>query len=104
MMTGATHHASPWEEEGVVWRVESTAGPGPLLTVVVGDAEAVVDGDALEDGDAEADPDADVVTLADALALVVELGCDPDDGCALAEGRGDGDVTGLAPQVPDVPK
>lgn len=100
MMAGATHHASPWEEEWVVWRVESTAGPGPLLTMVVGDADADVDADTVAEDGAEADAvvedETEAAALDEARAPTEEAGCDPDGGCEPADGRGVGVLTGAA--------
>lgn len=103
MISGATHHARPRDAELVVLKVELTAGV-PALGTPVGEADAVVDADAVADDDAEADAvvedETEAVALEEALDPTEEDGCDPDEGCELADGRGVGVLTGRAPQVP----
>ena len=97
MISGATHHARPWDGELVVLEVELTAAE-PALGALVGDADAVVDADAVADDDAEADAvvedEDEDAALEETVEPSEEAGCDPDEGCELADGRGVGVLTG----------
>lgn len=96
MINGATHHARPWDGELVVLKVELTAGE-PALGALVGEGDAVVDADAVADDDAEADvveDETEARALEETVEPTEEAGCDPDEGCELADGRGVGVLTG----------